>query len=245
MSETKRCTRCQQVQALADFSNERGRPDGKRPYCKACDKAYRDAKRPSITAEDRAATKAYNQAYRARNLETLRAKEREYAREHSAARRPYLRQYQEQHRERLREQYREYRIARLDAMRAAERERTRARYQRNPQYWLDWAHKNKHRKLAYWHKRRAAKLAGGGQHTPEQWARLRDWFGARCLCCGATDRLTMDHVVPLIAGGTNTIENLQPLCHSCNSRKQNKTIDYRNPARLQAFLEILRHEQIE
>ena len=38
-----------------------------------------------------------------------------------------------------------------------------------------------------------------------------------CQKCGAADRLEIDHVVPLVLGGTNYIDNLQVLCKSCNS----------------------------
>lgn len=41
----------------------------------------------------------------------------------------------------------------------------------------------------------------------------------RCQHCGDYHDLTRDQVVPLIAGGATTIENLQTLCRSCNSRK--------------------------
>jgi 5-methylcytosine-specific restriction endonuclease McrA len=41
--------------------------------------------------------------------------------------------------------------------------------------------------------------------------------------------LTEDHVVPLSLGGSNDIDNIQPLCKSCNSSKRGRHIDYRLP----------------
>lgn len=43
--------------------------------------------------------------------------------------------------------------------------------------------------------------------------------GNVCLHCGATEDLTIDHIVPRVRGGTNDPENLQVLCRSCNSKK--------------------------
>lgn len=50
--------------------------------------------------------------------------------------------------------------------------------------------------------------------------------GDKCLCCGSP-KITLDHVIPVYLGGKNEIENLQPLCKSCNSKKSTKIIDYR------------------
>lgn len=49
-------------------------------------------------------------------------------------------------------------------------------------------------------------------------------FGRACAYCGTTEKeLTMDHVVPLSAGGDHTLGNIVPACLSCNVRKSNRT----------------------
>lgn len=77
-------------------------------------------------------------------------------------------------------------------------------------------------------RRRARKSAAGGTFTPEQWLALCAKYDNRCLACGHKVALTVDHVVPIVLGGNNDIENLQPLCQSCNSKKGRRTLDYRS-----------------
>lgn len=43
--------------------------------------------------------------------------------------------------------------------------------------------------------------------------------GYRCLHCGTTEDLTIDHIHPKSRGGTDAVDNLQTLCRSCNCRK--------------------------
>ena len=51
--------------------------------------------------------------------------------------------------------------------------------------------------------------------------------GYRCVFCGATEKLTIDHVKPKSRGGLDDSSNLQTLCARCNSKKGNR---YTEPA---------------
>jgi len=44
----------------------------------------------------------------------------------------------------------------------------------------------------------------------------------RCAKCGTTKNLSIDHIMPVSKCGANTIDNLQILCRSCNSKKSYK-----------------------
>lgn len=46
--------------------------------------------------------------------------------------------------------------------------------------------------------------------------------GYACQSCGCRDDLTLDHIYPWSLGGPDTVENLQTLCRSCNSRKRDR-----------------------
>lgn len=46
--------------------------------------------------------------------------------------------------------------------------------------------------------------------------------GGRCVYCGSTDKLQIDHIIPFSKGGVDTVENFQILCQRCNIEKSNK-----------------------
>jgi 5-methylcytosine-specific restriction endonuclease McrA len=109
---------------------------------------------------------------------------------------------------------------------------TKARYYHNHSEAVrakvaKWRQENPDKVRALWNRRRARKKSAAGTCTAEEWNTLLERLGGKCLCCGTAEKITVDHVKPLSKGGANSIDNLQPLCVSCNSRKNAKTIDYR------------------
>lgn len=98
-------------------------------------------------------------------------------------------------------------------------------WMRNPPEWL------RYRSL------RALQLArNGGSHTEAEWRALCAAYGHRCLRCKRRRPLTRDHVLPVVLGGSNNIDNIQPLCGPCNSSKGARHIDYRPEARAAGLL---------
>lgn len=131
---------------------------------------------------------------------------------------------------------RKYREENGEQLKAYFRKRHREKYSTDPSYVEArkvrsslWGKKNRDKTVQYSQNRRARKLAAFGTYTGEEFEWLCINYNYQCLDCGSYDKpLTVDHVIPLSLGGTNTIENIQPLCGRCNSRKGTKIVDYRN-----------------
>jgi hypothetical protein len=79
------------------------------------------------------------------------------------------------------------------------------------------------------HTRRARKANNGGSHTWGDWDLLKKQYNYICPCCKRKEpeiKLTEDHIIPIAKGGSNNIENIQPLCLRCNQSKHTKIIKY-------------------
>jgi 5-methylcytosine-specific restriction endonuclease McrA len=71
------------------------------------------------------------------------------------------------------------------------------------------------------------KRGANGSHTLDDFKVLCQLFRGRCVKCLKVKPLTRDHIVPISKGGTDNIDNIQPMCQSCNSSKSDNTADYR------------------
>jgi hypothetical protein len=71
---------------------------------------------------------------------------------------------------------------------------------------------------------RAERMGSEGSYTIQERVDLENEYGGRCAYCGSTDKVGLDHVIPLCLGGTNSIDNLVPCCHACNVSKGKKPL---------------------
>lgn len=89
--------------------------------------------------------------------------------------------------------------------------------------------------------RRQRERSAPGLTTRQRETLLAGWVKQACLCSYCGNRATtIDHVVPLVRGGTNSEGNLAPCCKSCNSRKGGRmVIEWRTGRRLPPMAEPL------
>lgn len=112
-------------------------------------------------------------------------------------------------------------------------EKNKEWYKKNPnkmreygyKYWLSHKEEIKKRnklyrqknidKIIFW----ASMRRTNGSHTLKEWQEKLNKTNGVCPGCCQKKKLTKDHILPIYFGGSNNIDNVQPLCQSCNSSK--------------------------
>jgi 5-methylcytosine-specific restriction endonuclease McrA len=197
----KGCHACKRVLPASSFAPSKLRVDGLNRYCRECfNERNRDRARERgrrVYREKPEQIKAINARSRAKNRERILEGKREYRR---------------RNRERLKIKDHAYAQAHREQANRNSRE---------------WAKRNREKAQARVRQYRARKANCVSTLTAAEWKFIREAYGSKCLKCGATEKITLDHVIPIVMGGSNTADNVQPLCKSCNSKKHDKIEDYR------------------
>ena len=211
--EGRYCSGCDQIKCHRAFSKDRKGAFGLSSRCKDCIREYQKSHINQINARRRENRQekadhynAYNKEFHHRNPEPKRARDRRYRQENI---------------ERVRAKDIEYRKTK----------RTHENYKaKRNEYNREYRQLYPEKNAQHFNNRRARKQQAGGSFTSKEWRKLCARYNFTCLCCGKREpkiSLTVDHVVPLSKGGTNFIDNIQPLCISCNTSKGTRAIDYR------------------
>lgn len=103
--------------------------------------------------------------------------------------------------------------------------------ERYRQYSRKWRSEHKIEKRIETIMGRVLRLRLGGSFTKEQWGIKLELYNFACVICKRKTKLTFDHIIPAkkwkewlevhpkVNYDYNDIENLQPLCLSCNCSK--------------------------
>lgn len=159
----------------------------------------------------------------------------------------YQKEWYQKNKERIREHRKEYKKKWDQKNKEHQKEHKKEWYQKNKEfrkeYDKEWYQENKELRKEYdkiyskkhrkernlknrmrWHN---LKLIGS--HTLGEWETLKAQYNWTCPSCGKKEpeiKLTEDHIIPISRGGSNNIENIQPLCGPCNSKKYTNIIRY-------------------
>lgn len=198
-------------------------------YCKGCKQNkpindFQGSKRETVKCQCcRRKDSEKQKRYALKHPELVRERYKNWASNNQ----DYQKNWNKENPEKVKQKYKKWRLSHLEY--EAERKRV---YQQKNRERLTLIRRierllNPAKALANKYRRRRRVREAGGSFTAQEWIDLCNKYHNKCLCCGEKKKLTPDHVVPIVKGGTNYIENIQPLCMNCNSRKATKTIDYR------------------
>lgn len=245
---TKVCSKCHDELPLEAFGANKWMRDGKRSVCRVCtgaqSKVYEATIPPAVHAA--AARSQRNrsiehyrkreQAWRDANRERVNAACARYRINHrerviaassvwNKANRARMTLAMAEWRDNNRERY----LANVSAWTIKNRDRIRAK---NAAYRLAHAERRRATSAAWerthghiraeYNARRHAQKMHSSQIERINKATIIERDASICYLCGRTLtalEITLDHVIPLIAGGPHTYENLKVACRSCNSRK--------------------------
>lgn len=185
-------------------------------------------------AEELTKEQKYQRAYAKLHSTKIKEQHRAYQKAHPKEKAESARRWYEKHCDEVKERMRVYYKAHTEEAKVRAKEWIESHPERHADFTNQWRRNNPEAEQAIKHTRRAKEKGCSGKHTAEEWIALRDSTGGVCPRCQiyvGVKNMTRDHIIPLSRGGSNYIDNIQPLCgikaNSCNSHKWAKTMDYR------------------
>jgi hypothetical protein len=149
--------------------------------------------------------KAYNAQWRKDNADKKRESDKRYREENSEKVKALKLKYQRENRDganRRNKKYYSSERGKLAKIRNRTSEKAKLSYRVN-------SHKRRVRKKSNHHFR----------YSSEQISNLFEEFHNRCAYCGRTEKLHLDHFIPISSGGPDCMGNLIPACKDCNFSK--------------------------
>lgn len=221
----KTCTRCNNRRPSDEFYKSPNNSDGLRTWCKTCLADYH-IERYAIKKDH---INAVNRKYRVENADKVKRADRERARQRYAddpeKHKRAVREYNLHHPEKHRDYARAYRAAgkvnkeKMREYQRAYRERHRDEIAQRHRVHVE---ANREKIRMRMSNVKAQRRMAEGKVTTKEWKAILLFYGNSCGLCRVSASelpMTVDHFIPLSKDGTNTWDNVWPLCMPCNVRK--------------------------
>jgi 5-methylcytosine-specific restriction endonuclease McrA len=228
---TKICSKCGKEKYIDDFHRDSSKQDGHKNKCKSCVSEYFQEHKSDFRLRGRAEYQRntekyaemrkanaekmseYQKKYRQQNRDKISERSKKYYEENKENLKPARIKYAELNKEKMQKYYLEYQIINKERETARKRD-----YKKTPAGKLSCS--------KYYHTRKTRRHAVPNTLTLKQWNKILENQNKRCAICGkrfsVNNLPTKDHIIPLSNGGGFTFENVQALCNSCNSSKNNR-----------------------
>lgn len=161
--------------------------------------------------------------YRAENRELLRQKYQEWKQQNPEKAKEATLRWRSNNKDKVAKTTKEWREKNKDKVHACATKSRKKYAQEHPEKVREsqaaYRKRNPDLFKIYKHNRRAREA--GGELSVGVVDKLRALQKSRCACCKVEigDNYHLDHRMPLALGGTNTDDNMQLLCKSCNLQK--------------------------
>lgn len=233
--ETKTCTACHTEKPFSEFYKAKRGKYGLAATCKTCS----DKQTKEWQKNNRERSRENGRQWELNNPEKIKAKTKKYrennrekiniaAQNRAKADPEHVKEIRRKHAEKYPNYNKDWYQKNIEKERIRSRKKYLKYKEKKQEYQRQYFAKRPGLKQEQKRNRRAREKKAQGIITKGEWANLLDKYRHQCLCCGRKDiKITMDHVIPLVSGGNHSIDNIQPLCVSCNSKKHTQTIDYR------------------
>lgn len=188
----------------------------------------------------RACSSAANRQWKKENPERAAAYQKCYQEENGEAERVRYREYYHKNKESLKQKRRERYLANRELYWERSKKWRRENPERYARYGLEysrrWTAANREKARARVRRRTALLKGAGGTVDPEVAWEMYESQDGLCAYCETPlfGTYHLDHMTPLVRGGTHDWTNLAVACPKCNNRKYTKTTE--------EFMQTLREE---
>lgn len=201
----KTCLKCGLEKPLEAFFRDKNKLDGRRNTCKDCGKSTR-------------------QRHYQENKETIDKKNEQWRKDNHEQSLKIQKKSRNRRAEQEKQRHKDYYWKDIDKTHkrdAEKRKRNRENLREYHQRYQKEYRKNNPNKYRINKEKRLSRIKSNGIFLIYE-KEIIKILSMPCQNCGTKKSITLDHIIPISRGGRHSIGNLQALCFSCNSSKNNK-----------------------